>query len=101
MILAVLKHEYDSFVCLYDTWDAFHADTWTPAVDVEMVWDMKAHGKSYAGRKSYIREKAIEYSNVGWSADATMNATSIIGNTFEKYGRRYGLLSEFRENGIC
>lgn len=58
-------------------------------------------GKSYAERKAKAREEAIEWSS-GF-ADAPMSYGELLkwGEHFERIGRRYGLLREFRENGIC
>lgn len=101
MILAILKHDYDTYLEVYETWDAFHADVFSPEVDVEWAWDGKAHGKSYADKKSYIREQAIEYSNAVWSADYNWSTFAEASSLLEKYGRRYGLMTEFKENCIC
>lgn len=56
---------------------------------------------TYAEKKEAIRNKAIEYqltfeeNNYSWGEVAEKEAY------FEKQGRRYGLLREFRENAIC
>lgn len=55
---------------------------------------------SYAERKEKARNEAIEWQsdfanhNYYWSELADFSAY------FEKLGKRYGLLREFRENGI-
>ena len=57
--------------------------------------------KTYQQRKEEAREQAIEWqcnfekSNYSWTELAAW------GNHFEALGKRYGLLKEFRENGIC
>ena len=56
---------------------------------------------NYRQRQSQAREKAIE-----WQCDFSNSSYSYLElveyqNYFEKLGRRYGLLKEFRENGIC
>lgn len=55
----------------------------------------------YQQAKENARNKAIE-----WQADFDNHNYSYewlvyYGNMFEKLGRRYGLLKEFRMNGIC
>ncbi len=56
----------------------------------------------YQKAKAAAREKAVEFSN---TPDATAGMSwaevAAISNHFERLGRRYGLLREFRENGIC
>ena len=55
----------------------------------------------YYERKEEIRQQAIDYQldfsnhNYSWSELADW------GEYFYKLGKRYGLLKEFRENGIC
>lgn len=55
--------------------------------------------KDYKHKKDILREVAIEWQsgdfNYAW--DDLINW----GNFFEEMGRKYGLLTEFRENGIC
>ena len=61
--------------------------------------------QTYQERKEQVRQEAIE-----WQYDyfGTEDAPSIsLGELawwhdhFRRLGRRYGLLEEFRENGIC
>lgn len=60
--------------------------------------------KTYKDRKEIARQKAIEWTEEYFTSE---NAPSISwgeliewGNHFRKLGKRYGLLKEFRENGI-
>ena len=55
----------------------------------------------YAQKKEQIRQQAIQ-----WQDDFARNNYSYFvvfqrQRYFEKMGRRYGLLKEFRENAIC
>ena len=56
--------------------------------------------KTYQENKSRVREMAID-----WQIEASENSYSYgelayFGEIFRKLGKRYGLLREFRENGI-
>lgn len=56
---------------------------------------------TYAEKKEQIRQEAIQ-----WQDDFSRNNYSYFvvfqkQHYFEKMGRRYGLLKEFRENAIC
>ena len=57
--------------------------------------------KTYQQRKAEAREQAIEWQydfekyNYGWADFVAWS------NYFKALGKRYGLLKEFRENGIC
>ena len=57
--------------------------------------------KTYANYKAEVRERAIEWQNT--LADRVMSWGEVAEEQaeFERLGRRYGLLTEFRENGIC
>ena len=63
--------------------------------------EFKTHGKTYAERKEYVRDQAMEYSNINGYADISYAEYAEIANYFEEQGRRYGLLREFHENAIC
>ena len=56
-------------------------------------------GDSYQYKKSVVRDKAIHFSHM--EVTMTWGDVAEIQAWFEKFGRRYGLLREFRENGIC
>lgn len=56
-------------------------------------------GKTYADKKAFLRDLAIQYSwfdcdGLSYGELAEINAF------FERNGKRYGLLEEFRENAI-
>lgn len=58
-------------------------------------------GKTYAEKKENLRNFAIE-----WQQDSAENSFSWTEiaywqGWFERMGRRFGLLNEFRGNGIC
>ena len=55
----------------------------------------------YQKEKERAREMAVEYSNTRGETQMYMSEYAEICNKFERLGRRYGLLREFRENGIC
>ena len=57
--------------------------------------------KTYAERKEEIRNEAIEY-QMSWQDHCySYEGIIIMAEYFERMGRRYGLLREFRENAIC
>ena len=73
-------------------------------IDILYMLPFKISGKTYSERQNSLRDLAIEfqYNNDG-ETDIQLSCSEIgyICNYFEKYGRKYGLLSEFRENCIC
>ena len=56
---------------------------------------------NYQKRKASVREMAIDWQNLcGESKDLCYDELFAVSNMFYKLGKRYGLLGEFRENGI-
>ena len=65
------------------------------------VLELRLKGSDYSSNKTILESIAIEYSNnfqyldgLAWDGEIK------IKNWFERYGKKYGLLTEFRENGI-
>jgi len=56
--------------------------------------------KTYVEKKEQVRQEAIN-----WQHDFENNAydyseLSLMSSYFERMGKRYGLLKEFKENGV-
>lgn len=56
---------------------------------------------TYQEKKKKAREKAIEWQERFGEQSISYEELAIAQSVFEQLGRRYGLLTEFRENGIC
>ena len=54
----------------------------------------------YEKAKAAAREKAVDFSNSCGEMNLSYADLVEIGNEFRTLGKRYGLLREFRENGI-
>lgn len=50
--------------------------------------------------KNRVREKAIEWQNGFNNHNHSWNELACYGEYFTKLAKRYGLVKEFRENGI-
>lgn len=57
--------------------------------------------KTYQELKETARNIAIEWQSLQSEQAMTWGECAAWGDYFERLGRRYGLLREFRENGIC
>ena len=62
---------------------------------------MKNTKPTYEAKKGRARQEAIDWQNDFCNHDYTYGELAEFGYYFEKLGKRYGLLKEFRENGIC
>lgn len=67
--------------------------------NVIAIYNLQAHGKTYAEKKASIKGLAIDYSNADNSNNG-LDDFNIMYNFFEDYSKRYGLVEEFRENAI-
>ena len=75
-------------------------------VDVEVLEKekenkMKNAKTIYETKKAVARQEAIDWQNDFCNHNYSYGELAEFGEHFEKLGRRYGLLKEFRENGIC
>jgi len=57
--------------------------------------------KDYEGKKEVLRAVAIDWQNDFANRNYSYGELAEWEGFFEEYGRRFGLLSEFRENAIC
>ena len=72
-------------------------------VDVEVLGKEREHKmkNTYASNKAVARQEAIDWQNDLFRDNRSYEEMREAAEHFEKLGRRYGLLKEFRENGIC
>ena len=62
---------------------------------------MKNTKPTYETKKEMARQKAIDWQNGVFNHNYSYGELAEFVMHFEKLGKRYGLLKEFRENGIC
>lgn len=55
---------------------------------------------TYAQKKAEVRAEAMDYQRDTATKPMSWGETAKWCDHFEKLGKRYGLLKEFRENGI-
>lgn len=102
-VVAIYKRGEDYIGGVWDSWESYYKDTFSPEREEVFAYDFTTKGKTYQDRKEFVRDYAVEWSHtwslygVSWSC-LEMN---IIEGEFRRLGKRYGLLREFRENWIC
>lgn len=67
---------------------------------VLVAWRAGASGKTYAERKKSVRDLAIEIQSAFVDCTWSWWIEAELGEIFTRLGKRYGLIEEFRENGI-
>lgn len=55
---------------------------------------------TYKEKKERARQEAIDWQLESTNKQLSYGELAVIGDYFHKLGKRYGLLREFRENGI-
>lgn len=62
---------------------------------------MPTRATTYSEKKNALRNFAIDWQHFASETDYSYSDLFEWQNFFETYGKKYGLLREFRENGIC
>lgn len=86
---------------LWYEWGQFFSDTFSPLCKIHKTIEFKLSGYSYSRKKAAARELAIEVQNAMNEMRLTWSELKWIEDYFYTIGSRFGLLGEFRENGIC
>ncbi|MBQ6630722.1 MAG: hypothetical protein IJH55_01130, partial [Romboutsia sp.] len=68
--------------------------------DIEIL-DFKIRGNNYKERKASLRDIAIDYQLNFASLSWSYGELAEICDWLYKNARRYGLVKEFKENGVC
>lgn len=84
----------------FNNWRQYFSDTFSPDTKIENIIEFKVKGKTYAERKANASQLAIDYQTGGFE-DLSYYELYLIEQFFEKVGKQYGLLEEFKENCIC
>ena len=91
--------EYSGVVYSYPQ---LYEATFNPLVEWDILVLDIVSGKTYAEKKAFVRELAVEWSHM-MMEELEMDYYDLgeIDEWFRKYGRRFGLMEEFHENCIC
>lgn len=98
MIYAVIKEpdEERGLYC-FDTWDQFHAATFSPELDISAVW----YDKPLTRNKDKARDVLLQISDALYCGNAwSYGELATIYQSAQKIARRARLVREARENGI-
>ena len=99
-----IKEYFIIYFCKYwgeSGYKLWYEDTFSPLCKNIKKLDFKISGNTYKEKQESLRSLAIDwqldFSYLGWS----YGELATIQDYFYKNGKRYGLLSEFKVNGIC
>lgn len=80
--------------------EAYFKDTFCPYTEIVSFISFNAYGKTYAEKKESVRNAALDYQSAQQNYPFSYSEMATIGAWFERMGRKYGLMKEFRENAI-
>lgn len=83
----------------FDFWDQVHSFFFFPCLDPVFVTDFKVSGKTYQERKENAKNIAMDVQNFFWPG-LCWSEYAEIGNELYEIGKKYGLLNEFRREGL-
>jgi hypothetical protein len=100
MIYAIIKL-YNKIESGFMTYPLLCSKTFCPDSEILFAINLEKGGKgrTYKEKKNFLRDQAIAYQSCYEYIDDLL-AIVEISNYFEHWGRKYGLLREFKENGI-
>lgn len=100
MIFANLEENGEQTAYLFDGWDEFDTATFSPDITPKDIIPLVIHGRTYRERQNSLRELAIDIQRAD-DGGLPWSKYSKLDWFFRENGRRYGLMTEFRENCIC
>lgn len=95
------SNPYISFTNKAFYWMLKHYDAIQIGETSFRVIGRKTPVKGYRENQDFIRTIAIEWQNNSSDYNYSYMDFAKWSDFFREYGKRYGLLKEFRENGIC
>lgn len=95
MIFAVI----DDTSSLFDTWQEYHTATFSPDCTVSACIPLQIHGSTYAQRRDNLRAIAQDIQTAD-NGGMSIGELATLGDWLTTNARRYGMITEFRENAI-
>ena len=95
MIFAVI----DDTASIFDTWPEYHAATFSPDCTVAACIPLQLHGSTYAARQDSLRTVAQDIQSAD-NGGMSYGEIATLADWLNTSARRYGLVTEFRDNGI-
>lgn len=86
---------------IYFSFEEWNRDTFNPLTEIIGTLDFKIQGKNYTEKKASLEDLAKEWQGQFASYNWSYGELAEIGDFFERNGKKYGLLREFKENCIC
>lgn len=99
LIYLTLEDQNGARATTCKTWDQVHAVLSSPAVTPCFIFDFKIKGRNYQERKNYARNMA-QFFQSSAAPGLYWSELAELGAAWEKIARRYGLIDEFKNEGL-
>ena len=106
MLFAIIKNNADVYTETFRDYadiDAYFQGAWSAGGDIESLYEreLKLSG-SYAERKATVKKfvKDVQAACSEYEPIMYWSDVAVLGNEFKKYAKNYGLVREFKKNGI-
>lgn len=99
MIYTTLEENGTKTGFLFNSYDDFFAATFSPEINITCYIDFKIHGKTYAERKTHAAEIVKEF-QAKQAPGLSWGEALKIQFYFDNLAHRFGLVEEFKNNGI-
>ena len=100
MIFAVYENGGEKVAAVYGNFEEYYKETFSPVCGQLFITDFVVHGRTYTEKKAAAVLLAIDLQNELSEVSVSWLELAMIGDNLKQIARRYGLVKEFRENGI-
>lgn len=100
IILAEIDFDGNVITKTYTRWEDLWADTGCPDYHVLWLTSFKVSGRTYAERKACAERIGIECSHAMGTWYPSWLELYEVTDVLTKIAKRYGLVEDFRENGL-
>ena len=90
----------DGISNVFTSAEEYHAATFSPDCIIEHINRLEIKGKTYSERREHLRNLAIDIQSAN-NGGLSYSEYAILADFFDRNAKKYGLLTEFRENAIC
>ena len=100
MILAIINIGGEDKMKAYYSYEELYEEEFCADNCAVWITNFKTKGKTYAERKQFARDIGVTISNNRMIEEITHIDAINIAENLDNIAKRYGLIKEFRENGL-
>ena len=90
----------DGIANVFTSAEEYHAATFSPDCIIEHIQRLEIKDRNYQERRENLRNIAIDIRSAD-NGGMSYSEYAFLADFFDRNAKKYGLLTEFRENCIC